>query len=107
MTINVSLWQQTSALSNQSKKQRWNPVKKSLTEITQPGLIYKYNKHMGGNDLLDGFLSTYRPIFRSETLWWPLFINGFNVMVVAACRMHVSVESLINSSLDVILSVVL
>lgn len=73
------------------KAKRWSSAKKASVEVPQPAVIGSYNAHMGGVDILDRFLSTYRPIFRSKKWWWPLFINSLNLMVVAAWRVHVTV----------------
>ena len=47
-----------------------------------------YNKYMGGVDLLDRFLSEYRPQLHSKKWWWCLFANFLNMSVVAAWRLH-------------------
>ena len=73
------------------KAKRWSSAKKASVEVPQPAVIASYNAHMGGVDLLDRFLSNYRPIFRSKKWWWPLFINSINLMVVASWRLHVAV----------------
>lgn len=43
---------------------------------------------MGGVDMLDNFMSCYRPVFKSKKWWWPLFVNGINMLVVASWRIH-------------------
>ncbi|KRX48146.1 PiggyBac transposable element-derived protein 3 [Trichinella murrelli] len=43
---------------------------------------------MGGVDILDKLLSTYRPCLRSKKRWWNLFPNALNLAVVAAWRLH-------------------
>jgi len=58
------------------------------TKVTQPDLIRKYNEGMGGVDVLDRMLASYRPRFRSKKWWWNLFSNGVNMAVVAAFRFY-------------------
>ena len=43
---------------------------------------------MGGVDLLDRFLSEYRPRLHSKKWWWCLFANFLNMSVVAGWRIH-------------------
>jgi len=43
---------------------------------------------MGGVDLLDRLLGSYRPTITAKKWWWPLFVNAINVSVVAAWRIH-------------------
>lgn len=73
------------------KAKRWSSAKKSVIDLSQPAVIRKYNEHMGGVDILDRFMSNYRPVFRSKKWWWPLFVNGLNMAVTAAWRLHVEV----------------
>ena len=62
------------------------------TQVTQPHLIHLYNKGMGGVDLMDRLLSSYRPMIRGTKWYWPLFINGLNITIVAAWRAHCAIE---------------
>ena len=68
------------------KARRWCAAKKGPVDIPQPALIGSYNAHMGGVDLLDRFLSSYRPIFRAKKWWWPLFLNCINCSSLAYPR---------------------
>ena len=74
------------------KAKRWSSSKKCSVEIPQPAVIHDYNLRMGGVDILDRFMATYRPMVRSKKWWWPLFTNGVNMAVVAAWRVHVQVR---------------
>ena len=60
-------------------------VKKS---ITQPYLITMYNKGMGGVDVCDQMLSTYRPRLRSKKWWWNIFSHILNLSVVASFKFY-------------------
>lgn len=80
-----------SAVEPLGRAKRWSSAKKCVVDIDQPVVIAKYNLHMGGVDILDRFMSNYRPVFHSKKWWWPLFINGLNMAVVAAWRLHVEI----------------
>lgn len=67
---------------------RWCSKEKKKIDLPQPKLIASYNKYMGGVDLLDRFLSTYRPRIKCKKWWWPFFTNTLNMAVVAAWRIH-------------------
>ena len=64
----------------------------SNTVVSQPNLISQYNQGMGGVDLFDRLLGSYRPIIRGKKWYWPLFINHLNACVVAAWRLHCRVQ---------------
>ena len=57
-------------------------------EVPQPHVVHKYNKGMGGVDVLDRMLAAYRPQLRSRKWWWNLFANALNMAVVAAFRFY-------------------
>ena len=61
---------------------------KGKVSVDQPKVISEYNKGMGGVDLLDMLLGSYRPNRRSKKWWWPLFANTLNIAVVAAFKIH-------------------
>ena len=69
-------------------------------EVSQPNLIRDYNQGMGGVDLMDRLLASYRPTIRGKKWYWPLFINALNVSVVAAWRVHCKVADEPLSHLD-------
>ena len=57
---------------------------KSGTYVDQPNLVKSYNESMGGVDVMDRLLGSYRPLIRGKKWWWPLFTNALNISVVAA-----------------------
>lgn len=67
---------------------RWCRKSKKKIDLPQPGIVGSYNKNMGGVDLLDRFLSSYRPRIKGKKWWWPFFTNTLNMAVVAAWRIH-------------------
>ena len=78
---------------------------KEKVSFDQLKVISEYNKGMGGVDLLDMLLGSYRPNLRSKKWWWPLFANALNIAVVAAFKIHkkVCVDQL--SHLDILIEV--
>lgn len=64
----------------------------SNTIVHQPYLISQYNEFMGGVDLFDRLLSSYRPMIRGKKWWWPLCVNVLNAAVVAGWRLHCQVS---------------
>ena len=60
--------------------------KDSNVSITQPQLIKKYNLGMGGVDVMDRLLGSYRPITQGKKWYWSLIINAINISVVAAIQ---------------------
>ena len=69
------------------KVSRW-VKRKGRVFVDQPKVISEYSKGMGGVDLLDILLGSYRPNLRSKKWWWPLFSNALNIAVVAAFKIH-------------------
>ena len=59
--------------------------------ITQPQLIKQYNNGMGGIDVIDQLLGSYRPMICGKKWYWPLIIHAINVSVVAAWQLHCAV----------------
>ena len=65
-----------------------NVKKVGKTPVSQPYLISMYNKGMGGVDVCDRMLSSYRPRLRSKKWWWNIFSHMLNLSVVAAYRFY-------------------
>ena len=63
-------------------------VGRNIVNVPQPHVIRRYNDGMGGVDLLDRLLSSYRPTIKAKKWWWPLFLNVVNMSVVAAWRLY-------------------
>lgn len=72
-------------------KRRYSGAEKKHIQINCPIMIDSYNKTMGGVDLLDKFLSTYRPSMRGKKWWFGFYTHAINICVVAAWRVHVEV----------------
>jgi len=56
--------------------------------VVQPHIIHQYNIGMGGVDVMDRLLSSYRPMLRGKKWWWPLFLNVISLSVVAAWKVY-------------------
>jgi len=69
----------------------------SNISVQQPFIVRQYNVSMGGADLMDRLLSSYRPMIRGKKWWWPLFLNALNVSIVAAWRIYSSVKATCSS----------
>ena len=59
-----------------------------VNNVQQPHLIHAYNQGMGGVDLIDRMLASYRPSIHGKKWDWPLFTNALNVTAVAAWWIH-------------------
>ena len=58
----------------------------------QPFCFYLCNQAMEGVDLLDRFISQYRPTIQGKKWYWPLFLNCVQMITVAAWRFQVAVQ---------------
>ena len=62
-------------------------VGRQIERVKQPMVVAQYNRGMGGVDVMDKLLGSYRPTIRGKKWWWPLFTNCLNISVVAAWKM--------------------
>lgn len=69
---------------NISNTKRYSESAKKKIDITQPALIKYYNEGMGGVDVLDKLLSSYRPQLRNKKWYWNLFANALNIAATAS-----------------------
>lgn len=63
---------------------RWSKEKKSTINVPQPEVFRSYNKGMGGVDLMDQMVATYRTRMRQKKWYWPIFSYFLDVSVVNA-----------------------
>ena len=68
--------------------ERWSKSEKKKILVPQPAMIKSYNETMGGVDLLDSAVATYRPVIRGKKWYWPHFINTIGVLMGAAWRIY-------------------
>lgn len=52
---------------------RYSKKENKYVQIARPQIIAKYNNNMGGTDLMDQNISTYRVGIRSKKWWWCIF----------------------------------
>jgi len=70
-------------------KRRFSATDIKHMQVTGPKIIDYYNKSMGGVDLVDRFLSEYRPTMSGKKWWWYVFYTHvLNICCVAAWRVH-------------------
>jgi len=99
-TVFVLKWHDNSVVSVASNHLTHQPVQtanrrvkgSSSVPVTQPFMVRRYNEGMGGVDLMDRLLASYRPSIRGKKWWWPLLTNILNLSVVAAWRLHCAVH---------------
>ena len=65
-----------------SSGRRYSAEKKSYIVIPQPTVVQNYNLYMGGVDMMDQWVASYRTRMRQKKWWWPIFIYFFDVVVV-------------------------
>ncbi|KRX51928.1 PiggyBac transposable element-derived protein 3 [Trichinella sp. T9] len=68
--------------------QRYSQLQKKHVKISMPQIVRRYNTSMGGVDILDKLLSSYRPRLRSKKWWFNLVSNALKLAVVAALRLQ-------------------
>ena len=54
-----------------------------LIPVSHPNVIKAYNEGMGGVDMMDILLESYRPGTTMKKWWFFLFVNILNVSVIA------------------------
>lgn len=52
---------------------RYSKAEKKYVNVPRPDLIGRYNSNMGGTDLMDENINTYRIDIRSKKWWWCIF----------------------------------
>lgn len=75
----VTLLSTHTAVEPVREASRWNKTEKKYVEVPMPNIVDDYNQHMGGVDLLDGFLAAYR--FRMRSRRWYLYLFWHFLMI--------------------------
>lgn len=70
------------------KSNRYSRTEKAKVPVNIPNPIDRYNKCMGGVDLSDQFVASYRSRIRSKKWWWPLFAWGVDICCVQGWLMY-------------------
>ena len=79
---------------------RWSRKQKRRIDVPMPQMIHRYNRFMGGEDLIDQFIANYRIRIRSKKWWWPFFSWSVDACLVSAWLMYKSVKKSSISLLD-------
>lgn len=94
--VYICRWNDNSVVTITSNHQTHFPIAETRRRVKgasqclvkQPHLIKQYNEGMGGVDLMDRLLGSYRPRILGKKWYWPLFLNALNISVVAGWRIH-------------------
>ena len=84
----VTMMSNTHGVEPMQKVTRWSRQEKKKVTVDMPYSVAVYNRTMGGVDLHDQFVSSYRIRIRSKKWWWPLFNWTINSAVVNAWLMY-------------------
>jgi len=79
---------------------RWSSAEKCRVDITQPYVVFQYNKYMGGVDRMDQNIATYRISIQSCKWWWPLFAYLLDVAMQNAWIIYRQTEGARRRLLD-------
>ena len=79
---------------------------KEKIHVPQPAMICNYNGHMGGVDVLDGYLANLRPCIGGKKWYWMPLINCLRLLQVAAFRAYVALGHSKTSQLQFLRSIV-
>ena len=75
-----------------STAKRWSKSAKKRIDVPMMKPFEDYNKKMGGVDLFDQFVSTYRIRIRSKKWWWPFFAWAVNSSMANAWNLFRTVH---------------
>lgn len=67
---------------------RWSKQQKMKIDVPQPHLFKNYNRYMGGVDLSDQSVNTYRISIRGKKWWWPLFTYMLDLAMTNAWKLY-------------------
>ena len=67
---------------------RFSNAQKKKVSVQQQRTIKLYNQSMGGVDLVDAAVATYRPVLREKKWYWSHFLITIGVLVGAAWRIY-------------------
>jgi hypothetical protein len=68
--------------------QRFDRKQKTTISVDCPNLITKYNKYMGGVDLLDSIMGRYKIKMRSKKWYFRLFYHFLDITIVNAWLLY-------------------
>lgn len=67
---------------------RWSSSEKKKIEVPMPLAVQRYNRGMGGVDLVDRAISNVRPCIHGKKWYFPLLVHAINVSVTASWRIY-------------------
>jgi hypothetical protein len=67
---------------------RWNKKDGCYVQVPCPAIVQKYNKHMGGVDLLDSLIGLYRTKIKSKKWYLRVFFHLLDMMIVNAWLLY-------------------
>ena len=68
--------------------ERFSRKQKKKISVPRPNVVKLYNESMGGVDLVDSAVATYRIKIRGKKWWWPHFTNTLGVIMGAAWKIY-------------------
>ena len=68
--------------------ERCSRKQKKKIQVQRPENIKIYNDAMGGVDLLDNAVATYRINIKRKKWWWPHFTNCLGVLMTGAWKVY-------------------
>ena len=105
----LAVWKDNKAVYMASNKwdiepfttcRRFSRVQKKTVNVPVPGLVQKYNRGMGGVDLLDNLVACYRIPYRTKKWWFPLYSWSLSTSSVNAWRLRQSIRGIKEPYLD-------
>ena len=73
--------------------ERYSQAEKKRVKVDRPLLIAKYNQGMGGVDVFDGHVASYRISIRGKKWWWPHLINTIDCLKAASYSLYTIANS--------------
>ena len=71
-----------------SSVQRFSRKLNKHVQITRPAAVGIYNAAMGGADVLDGHVASYRISMKGKKWWWMHFVNTLDVIKSSSYSMY-------------------
>lgn len=82
----------------QHEVQRFDRKQRKTVTVLCPHIIFEYNRHMGGVDLLDSIIGRYKIRLRSKKWYFRLFYHLLDLTVVNSWLLYRRVEKQKNNS---------
>lgn len=71
-----------------NKVRRFCSAERKYVNVEQPNVLKEYNKSMGGVDLVDSMISTYRCTIQGKKWHWNIFINSLYQIICYSYRFY-------------------